>query len=118
MSKRKDGLKPSEVARSKRVARAIANVLRNTAPHHRVFTVRNVVARLKAQRLRLRDFDMRNGEDAIGAIVSTMTSRELQGLPPPSMGKIWELTASRTIQLLGSKTEPRRWPPLGVRSTP
>lgn len=94
---RRDGLRPGEVARAKRVARALVNAI---GTKRRAITVRSVVARLKTNQLRPKDFDTPNGEDAIAAIVSTMTSRELHA-PVGPMGKIWELIASRAIQYLG-----------------
>ncbi len=96
MSQRRDGLRPGEVARAKRVARMIAN----TVKPHRQLAVRNVIARLKEHSLRPKDIDTPNGEDAIAAIVSTMTTRELH-TPVPALGKIWELVASRAVQFLG-----------------
>lgn len=98
MTVRRDGLKPGEVARAKRVARSLVNAI--GVEHRRAIAVRCVVARLKQNKMRPRDFDSPNGEDAIAAIVSTMTSRELHGTVGP-MGKIWELIASRAIQYLG-----------------
>lgn len=97
MSVRRDGLRPGEVARAKRVARSLVNAI---GPARRVTTVRCVVARLKQNKMRPKDFDTPNGEDAIAAIVATMTPRELNGTVAP-MGKIWELIASRAIQYLG-----------------
>jgi hypothetical protein len=89
-------LRPGEVARAKRVARMIAN----TVQPQRTLAVRNVIARLKVHNLRPRDIDTPNGEDAIAAIVSTMTAHEMRNTVP-SLGKIWELVASRAVQFLG-----------------
>jgi hypothetical protein len=97
MPTRKDGLRPGEVARAKRVARMIANVVEP----RRVVAVRSVIARLRQQQLRPRDLDSPNGEAAIAAIVSTMTQVELH-TTTPAMGKIWELIASRAVQYSGS----------------
>ena len=102
MSKRKDGLKPGEVARTKRVARAIANAMRELPPsRRRILAVRNVVGRLKEHHLRPRDLDSPNAEDAVAAIISTIPVHALQMTVPP-LGKIWEMTASRAIQYLGA----------------
>jgi hypothetical protein len=98
MPTRRDGLKPGEVARAKRVARALVNAL---GPERRaITTVRCVVARLKRNKMRPRDFDSPNGEDAIAAIIATMSRAEMRGAVGP-LGKIWELISSRAIQYLG-----------------
>ena len=97
MPTRKDGLRPSEVARAKRVARMIANVVQP----RRVVAVRSIIARLKQQQLRPRDLDSPNGEAAIAAIVATMTKAELE-TTTPALGKIWELVASRAVQYSGA----------------
>lgn len=96
MTRREDGLRPGEVARAKRVARMIAN----TVKPQRTLAVRNVIVQLKKHNLRPKDIDTPNGEDALAAIISTMTPRELNATVPP-LGKIWELVASRTVQYLG-----------------
>ena len=98
---RQDGLRPGEVARAKRVARSVVNALTTVhGPRPRAIAVRNVVARLKANKMRPKDFDTPNGEDAITMIISVMRPRELN-VTVPSMGKIWELIASRAVQYLG-----------------
>lgn len=96
-TKRKDGLQPGEVARAKRVAYAVACAV---GDRRRAIVVRSVIAQLKQNKLRPRDFDQPNGEAAIQAIVMTMTSAQLYATTPP-MGKVWELIASRAIQYLG-----------------
>jgi len=99
VSSRRDGLRPGEVARAKRVARSLVNAI-GDEQYRRVVVVRSVVARLKQNKMRPRDFDQPNGEDAIAAILATMTRSEMHGVVGP-LGKIWELIASRAIQYLG-----------------
>lgn len=93
---RADGLKPGEVARAKRVAKILGPHIPRSMSRTR--PVRNIIARLKRQNLRIRDFDTPNGGDAIAAIVSIMTHQELHAEPPP-LGRVWELVASRALQI-------------------
>ena len=76
-------------------------MIANTVPSQRTIIVRNVIMQLKGQQLRPRDLDTPNGEDAIAAIISTMTFYAMYEAPVPPLGKIWELVASRAVQYLG-----------------
>jgi len=97
VSNRRDGLRPGEVAHAKRVAKVIGQHVQPKTPR----AIRNVIVRLKAHQLRLRDLDTPNGHDALVAIIETMTRKELNEATP-ALGKLWELTASRAIQCMGT----------------
>jgi len=84
--------------------------------------IRNVVAQLKAQRFKLRDLDVPNGQDAIAAIVATMTHRQLIA-DAGSLGLTWELVASRALQFVNidrqsSKRPSRQWMPFPGSTDP
>jgi hypothetical protein len=71
-------------------------------PHRRrVIAVRSIIGHLKQQKLRPRDLDSPNGEAAIAAIISLISTVELQATTPP-LGKTWEMIAARAVQYSGS----------------
>lgn len=90
-------LSPSDTARSKRVAAAIAAAVRTAMPRGHVsgidVYVRGVASHLKSHRFKLRQLDSENGTHAIHAVVTALPAghfRQLGADNTRQLGRLWD----------------------------
>lgn len=88
-------IRPGERARASRIATMLANVVHEVRPvmieTGALAALRGLALQLKALRLRLRDLDQPNGQDAVMSIARAMTTTE------------WNQLAQSNVMILGGR---------------